>query len=73
MNAVYFVTILHAALRLAVAETEPEIRIATDTSYLTLMDELLSVYCEDIGEHWSCYNDTTQFIQCRIFIAITQL
>ena len=44
------------------AETEPDIRITPDTPYLTLTGEQLGVYCEDFGENWTCYNDTTLYI-----------
>ena len=32
------------------AEYKPDFKITTDTTYLSLMGELWSVYCEDLGE-----------------------
>ena len=47
---------------ITVAESELNIRITTDTTYLTLTDELWGVYCEDFGENWAHYNGTTLYV-----------
>ena len=44
------------------AESESDIRITTDTSYLVLMGELWGVYCEDFIEIWPSYNSTALYI-----------
>ena len=53
---------------ITVAESESNIRITTDTPYLTLMGELWDVYCEDLGENWLRYNGTTLYSQHIHFI-----
>ena len=43
------------------AVIESVIRITTVTPYLALTGEPWSVFCEDFGENWPCYNDTALY------------
>ena len=47
---------------ITVAESGSDIRITTDTLYLTLTGELWGFYCEDLGENWQCYNGTALYL-----------
>ena len=38
------------------AESDSDIRITSDTTYLALTGELWGVYCEDLWENWPRYN-----------------
>ena len=40
------------------AEYESEFECTKDTSYLTLIGELLGVFCENFWENWPCYSET---------------
>ena len=44
------------------AESVSDLRITTDTPYLSLMSELWGVYCEDFGENWPRYNGIQLYI-----------
>ena len=50
------------------AESESDIRITTDTSYLALAGELWGVYCEDFEENWPRYNDTSLYLVSDKFV-----
>ena len=43
---------------IAEAEYKSEYTLTKDTPYLALTGELWSVYYENLGENWSCYNGT---------------
>ena len=43
-------------------ESESDIKITTDISYLTLTGELWGDCCEDFGENWPHYNSTTVYL-----------
>ena len=45
-----------------VSESESDIRITTETPYLTLTGELWGVYCEDLGENLPLYNGTALYM-----------
>ena len=40
------------------AEHESDLKLSTDTPYLTLMGELWGACCEKIGENWQRLNGT---------------
>ena len=44
------------------AEHESDLKVTTDTPYLTRMGELLGVCCEEIGANWLHYNSTALYI-----------
>ena len=60
---IQFIIILHSVLLKTVAEHKPDIRLTKDTPYLTLPGELWSVYWEDLGENWLCYDGATLYSQ----------
>ena len=43
------------------AEHESDLKLTTDTPYLTLTGELWGVCCEEIGENWLHYNGTALY------------
>ena len=43
---------------MTVGESEPDIRMTIDTSYIAPTSELSGVYCEDCGENLPRYTDT---------------
>ena len=45
-----------------VAESDSNIRITSDTSYLALTGELCGAYCEEFEENWPCYNGTAPYL-----------
>ena len=53
-----------------VAECERDIRIKTNTPYLTLTGELWGAYCEDFRENWPHYNDTVLYKDISLMGAI---
>ena len=54
-------------------ENEWDIRITTDTPYLTLMGELWDVYCEGLEENWPHYNNNALFSVGFIVYKSTQI
>ena len=46
---------------ITVAESESNLRITTDTPYLTIKGELWVVDCEEFGENWLHYNGTALY------------
>ena len=50
---------------ITVPEIELDVRITTDTPYLTLTNELRGVYCEDLGENWPRYNGATLYLNYK--------
>ena len=51
-------------------ESESDIRITTDTPYLTLMDELWGIYWEDLGENWPRYNGTALYTVKSSYVVV---
>ena len=43
-------------------QRKSDFKLTTDIPYLTLTGKLWGVYCEDLGETWQHYNDTTQYV-----------
>ena len=39
-------------------ESKLDLQLTTDTLYFALTGKLRGVYCEDLGENWTCYNET---------------
>ena len=55
-----------------IAPTEAEYQVGDeftkDTSHLTLIGELWSIFCEHSWENWTSYNDTTRYIIYAIIV-----
>ena len=57
-NAVPVISIAYGTV-ITMAESDYDFRITKGTPYLTPMGKLWGVYCENLGENWPHYNDTT--------------